>query len=508
MDEDQTRQLLDELARLRCRVAELEAAAAAPDRTAQDLAVFRRFADSFGRGLGTADMEGRIDYVNPALCRMLGAAAPCDMLGGHISAYCPDPYRRQWDEEIVPSLLNTGQWNGESAVLTRQGRVIPTLANAFVLRNAAGQPLRMAVAITDLTERKQAEEALRQTHEQLLAVYDGMVEGFAIFDIETFQVVQANAALCRMLGYTEEEVKSLTPEQKHPPEAFPSLREHYATVLREGDARLDSVPCFRKDGGLVYLEIVSKLIVFNDRPAVVIFFHDITERKQAIDALQKERQTLWHLLQASDHERQLIAYEIHDGLAQYLAAAGMQLQTYAHLRDSDPLQAKKVYEAATQLVSQSHFEARRLISGVRPPVLDEAGLETAIAHLVHDERVFKGLEIELHSEVQFDRLPAILENALYRIAQEALTNAWKHSQSKQVRVGLLQAGPKIRLEVQDWGIGFDPAVVGSGHFGLEGMRERVRLLGGMLEIHTAPGAGTRIQVDVPIVERMPNAVVT
>jgi PAS domain S-box-containing protein len=228
------------------------------------------------------------------------------------------------------------------------------------------------------------------------------------------------------------------------------------------------------------------------------------EYRQALETVQKERQTLWHLLQASDHERQLIAYEIHDGLAQYLAAAGMQLQTYMLLREQDPQQAQRAYEAATQLVSQSHFEARRLISGVRPPVLDEAGVETAIAHLVHDERVYKGLKIEFQSEVQFDRLPAILENALYRIAQEALTNAWKHSQSKKVKVALLQHGPRIRLTVQDWGIGFQPDAVSSGHFGLEGIRERVRLLGGTLHIQSTPGAGSLLQIEVPIIERQPD----
>jgi len=85
---------------------------------------------------------------------------------------------------------------------------------------------------------------------------------------------------------------------------------------------------------------------------------DITERKRAQDALERERQTLWHMLQASDHERQTISYDIHDGLAQYLAAAGMQLQVFDGLRESDPEAAKKAYDAATQLVSQSRNRLR------------------------------------------------------------------------------------------------------------------------------------------------------
>ena len=228
---------------------------------------------------------------------------------------------------------------------------------------------------------------------------------------------------------------------------------------------------------------------------------DITERKQAQEALERERQSLWRMLQASDHERQIISYEIHDGLAQYLAAAGMQFQVFDGLRESNPEAAKKAYDAATQLVSQSHSEARRLISEVRPPVIDEIGLETAISHLVHEQRRRGGPKIEFHSSVQFGRLPSILENALYRIAQEALTNACKHSKSKKVTVTMTQEGQEVRLEVRDWGIGFDPEAVEKGHFGLEGIRQRVRLLGGRLNIESTPDSGTLVQVVVPILER-------
>ena len=101
----------------------------------------------------------------------------------------------------------------------------------------------------------------------------------------------------------------------------------------------------------------------------------------------------------------------------------------------------------------------------------------------------------------FNRLPSILENAIYRIAQEALTNACKHSQSKKVTVTMTQEGQDVRLEVRDWGIGFDPESVEKGHFGLEGIRQRVRLVGGRLTIESTPESGTLVQVVVPILER-------
>jgi two-component system sensor histidine kinase DegS len=138
---------------------------------------------------------------------------------------------------------------------------------------------------------------------------------------------------------------------------------------------------------------------------------------------------------------------------------------------------------------------------VRPPVIDETGLETAISHLVHEQRRHGGPKIKFDSDVQFKRLPSILENALYRIAQEALTNACKHSKSKKVKVTLAQEGQDVRLKVRDWGIGFDPDSAKEGHFGVEGIRQRVRLLGGRLTIESTPGSGTLVQVVVPIVEQ-------
>jgi two-component system sensor histidine kinase DegS len=207
------------------------------------------------------------------------------------------------------------------------------------------------------------------------------------------------------------------------------------------------------------------------------------------------------MLQASDHERQTISYEIHDGLAQYLAAAVMQFQAHDTLRENSPDKAKKAYDTALELVRQAHSESRRLISEVRPPVIDESGLETAISHLVCEQRRHSGPKIEYHSSLRFGRLPAIMENALYRIVQEALTNACKHSKSKKVTVTMTQEGQDVRLEVQDWGIGFDPEAIGKGHFGVEGIRQRVRLLGGRLTIESTPGSGTLIQVVVPILEK-------
>ena len=167
----------------------------------------------------------------------------------------------------------------------------------------------------------------------------------------------------------------------------------------------------------------------------------------------------------------------------------MQFDVYTHLKETKPKDAAKAYDAGMTMLRQGHFEARRLISGLRPPILDEEGIVAAIAHLVGEERRKKGPKIEYLSMVEFERLTPILENAVYRIAQEALTNACRHSQSKKVRVELVQHGDRLRIDVQDQGVGFHPEDVKEGQFGLSGIRERVRLLGGKATIESKVGKG-------------------
>ena len=109
-----------------------------------------------------------------------------------------------------------------------------------------------------------------------------------------------------------------------------------------------------------------------------------------------------------------------------------------------------------------------------------------------------GSTIEFRSDVAFDRLAPIMENAIYRIVQEGLTNACTHSKSAQVSVELLQRGDDLRITVQDWGVGFNPGEVAENRFGLVGIRERARLLGGHTLVESSPEQGTCLIVQLPL----------
>ena len=201
-----------------------------------------------------------------------------------------------------------------------------------------------------------------------------------------------------------------------------------------------------------------------------------------------------HMLRASDHERQIIAYDIHDGLAQQLAAAIMQFQTYEQPEEQHPAKPRRPTTRASRCCGRptSRRGGSSAASGRRSST--SRGSPPPSPTWSTNSRASAGPKIEFHSDVKSNALPPILENAVYRIAQEALANACKHSRSKKVRVSLVQEGDRLRLEVQDWGVGFDPESVPDDRFGLEGIRERTRLLGGQSAVEKAPGKGTRVRV--------------
>lgn len=620
--EDALQKAHDELEqRVKERTAELA-------KVNENLDIFRKFAEASSQGFGMGDLDGRIAYVNPALCRLFGEGKPEDLVGKSFMDHYPEEWRERRKNEVLPILEREGRWQGEMPVRGPHGRLIPTLHHIFLMRDEDERPVRRAVVVTDITERKRAEEALRQSEDRYRAVVEDQTEVIARFkadgtlifvndvycrffaksrqellgskwhpaalpedvpmieeqlgaispgnpvvvienrvysglgDVRWMQFInrgffdddgrltemqavgrditerkraeealrqserrfrnyfdqgligmavtsldkrwlEVNDRLCEMLGYSREELtRTNWTAITHPDDVEPNLRVFNPLLAGEIEHFTLNKRYLKRDGSIVHTTIYTRAFRKEDGTIdhIITLIEDITARKQAEKALERERQSLWRMLQASDHERQTISYEIHDGLAQYLAAAIMQFQSHEALRENSPDVAKKAYETAVELVRQSHSEARRLISEVRPPVIDENGLETAISHLVHEQRRHGGPKIECLSSVQFGRLPPILENALYRIAQEALTNACKHSESKKVTVTMTQEGQEVRLEVQDWGIGFDPEAVGEGHFGLEGIRQRVRLLGGRLNVESKD-PGTLVQVVVPILER-------
>jgi len=214
--------------------------------------------------------------------------------------------------------------------------------------------------------------------------------------------------------------------------------------------------------------------------------------------LAQDRSRLKLLLEASDHERHLIGYEIHDGLAQQLAGAMMQFEAFDISKDKNPEQAAKAHAIGLQLIREAHAEARRLIGGLRPPQLEEGGITPAIENLIQESNKRSKVKIEFCSNLPQVRLEPMFENTVFHIVQECISNAFRHSKSKKVKVEITQHDEQLHIEVQDWGIGFDVDRVREEHFGLEGIQERAKVFGGSVSIKSQPHKGTDIVVELPI----------
>jgi signal transduction histidine kinase len=272
-------------------------------------------------------------------------------------------------------------------------------------------------------------------------------------------------------------------EQAMPKARVSGFEEVHRVIRPDGSIRTVRARAFpvRNEQGEVY------------RVAGIV--EDITLKKQAEEEMLAQRRFLEHLLQVQEGERKLVAYDIHDGFVQSVIAAVMHLDALATDPDVRPQTLARL-AAPVRLLRDSIEEARRMISGLRPPILDEQGLVAAIEYLIN-ERSVQGTGITFEHAVDDGRLDGIVEGSLFRIVQEALSNIYRHSRAKEASIKLSSRDERLLLVIEDSGVGFDPANVNGRQFGLRGMRERANLLGGTATIRSAPGEGTRIEVDIP-----------
>ncbi len=215
------------------------------------------------------------------------------------------------------------------------------------------------------------------------------------------------------------------------------------------------------------------------------------------------RQQLARVTAAQEEERRRIARELHDGVGPALASMSHRLFAVGELLGSgDPVPAGAAaeLEELAGLAAGYVRDIRRLIYDLRPTALDELGLVPALRDYLGRRQRELGLKIDLRA-AEDDRLPALVETALFRVVQEAVNNTIKHAQAETIQVSLVQETGGIRLRIADDGRGFDPqAPRSSRHVGLWSMRERVEQLGGDFEVESAPGQGTTLIAWVPLGE--------
>ncbi|MCG3211045.1 MAG: hypothetical protein FOGNACKC_04682 [Anaerolineae bacterium] len=206
------------------------------------------------------------------------------------------------------------------------------------------------------------------------------------------------------------------------------------------------------------------------------------------------------MAQIQEEERRLIGLDLHDGLTQLLLSANMHLDTLASLADGLNGQALAELRLGQARLRESINEARWVVSELRPATLEDFGLVLGLRQYATELSELENWQLEFVADLGRVKLNPAVETAIFRIAQEALTNARKYAKPKRVRVSLFVDRENLALEVRDWGCGFDMGALTdeSQHFGLTGMQERAMLLGGSLKLDSQPGRGTKITARIPL----------
>lgn len=251
-------------------------------------------------------------------------------------------------------------------------------------------------------------------------------------------------------------------------------------------------------------EIRAKVAAANPLSLAVVdsagkFVGAITNESFLVALLREDEFELAELEKSLDsqrQQRQLIAYEIHDGLVQYATAARMHLEAFRHRIGALDEASQEQFDRGMDLLKEAIAEARRLINGLNPPALEESGLQAAIRSLVDENVSTHGPAISFSTRGHIPTLTKPAEIALYRICQEALTNAVRHSHSSCIYVQLEASPNCVRLEIRDEGEGFATSAASTGH-GLRGMQERAKLLGASFSLTSSLGEGTSVVVVLP-----------
>ena len=370
-------------------------------------------------------------------------------------------------------------------------------------------------------------------------LFERVRDAVIVADAETQRIVLWNQAATKMFGYSLTEALELRVEALVP---GPFKAQHRMGMTRYAEtgpaAYIDShklldLPALRKDGEEIRIELsLSPTGTADDESGgpgrfVLAIVREVTERKKAEEEVRRLNESLEELVAertarlveserrlkdlvgklvaAQEEERRRVAYEVHDGPTQVAIAAHQHLQAFADDHPSGSTVELGELDRALELAQRAVTEARYIIENLRPTALDDFGLAVAVRIRV-EELEKEGWEIGHEDALGEERLPDEIETALYRIAQEALTNVRKHARTTRARTRLTRLGSKVRLEVRDEGRGFDPSSAsreGSSlgeRVGLSCMRERVALLGGKLKITSRPGAGTSLVAEVPLPE--------
>lgn len=344
------------------------------------------------------------------------------------------------------------------------------------------------------------------------ARFDRLVElapdGVLIID-DNGLVRLANSAIVRLLGLEDNRailnrrfIDFIAPGQRKRWESF------FATARQSaGASHIDESLLQRDDGGQTPVEITAGAFEWEGDGVVQMLVRDITGRKQAEETLQRRnlelRRLAARLAEVQELERQNLARELHDRIGQGLTAINLNLTIIDQSLDEGASRVvRSRLDDSLRLLEETTRQVRTVMAELRPPMLDDYGLLPTLRWQLEQFSARTGIDSRLEGEEPTPRLPRSVELTQYRICQEALNNVAKHSGASEVKVTVTTSERESHLIVEDDGRGFNSRdqmnASSTGHFGLLTMQERARSVGGVVNVFSAPGQGTRVVCEVPL----------
>ena len=442
------------------------------------------------------DKNGRLQDMNRAGLVMIEADNLAQVKGRHVVQMVDEPYKKAFDE------LNKKVFEGESGTLQFEITGIKGTkkwleTHAVPFKDADGKISCLLGITRNITEEKKVEFELRQSEEKYRSLVEQAGDAIALFDAAG-KILEGNTGTAKLLGYTEEEFRQLSihdvlfeEELKSNPVRFDLLQKGISTIKQRAMKR--------KDGSAVQTEIRAQLLPDGRFLAVI---RDLSERKKAEEGLKESysqiRRLSEHLQNVREEERISIAREIHDVLGQQLTVMKMDISSLSKKAAGGDEILQQKFKKLLALTDETINSARKISSDMRPSLLDDLGLVSALEYHSSEFEKSSGIKTKFVSEMSDVDFPANISTVLFRIFQESLTNIARHSKAAEVNASLTSVNGKLSMVISDNGKGFHLSEVKNKKtLGLLGMRERMEMMGGEYTISSEPGKGTVVQITIP-----------
>ena len=471
---------------------------------------FRLAVEGAPNGMVIIDRNGTIVLTNSQMERMFGYTK-AELLGQPIEMLVPDHCRAQ-HRVHREGFLNDPKARSmgigrELYGLRKDGSEFPLEIGLNPLETG-GKSLILA-SVMDITERKRAEAALRESEERLARTETFSLVMVTHVDLEG-RWLKVPPTLCELLGYSERELLGHRFLEVTHPEDFDADWSQCLRLIRGEIKSFDLEKRYiRKDGGFVWAYINCSVVTdAQDKPVhFITYIRDITDRKLNEEKLRAYQESLRQLANelntTEERERKRFAADLHDHIGQSLVLAKLDLGRLGELVNGFDANAGSIIERLDNTIDQALHETRSLTQDLSPQVLYAFGFDAALEWLAENMQDRYELICHIEGGKQPSPLSGDAAGVAFQAVRELLINVVKHSGAKEAHVYVTQRENTAVILVEDEGKGFVPEEfllprLHGGGFGLFSIRERLSLLGGSLAIHSSPGKGTSAQVVIPV----------